>query len=213
VNTLYLLGGPPRTAKTTIMSGIAKELGIAFIATDAVVHGLRNVLTGEPHQMLRAIELNGSAEWKVSMKEGDERKPFASKGTESELTVQTIVGMLDYYCRNNDSVAFEGAALTPELVKGFNAPGFSIKAAFVGFTNASHADNVINYAKANPHDWINGWLPTDGEENIRDWIANQIESCIKQKSEAEKLGYPFFDISTMLFEQYVASAQQYFVES
>jgi len=28
------------------MSGLAKEKGIAFIAADAVEHGMRNVLTG-----------------------------------------------------------------------------------------------------------------------------------------------------------------------
>ncbi len=36
MNKLYLLGGPPRTAKTTIMSGLALDRHIAFIAADAI---------------------------------------------------------------------------------------------------------------------------------------------------------------------------------
>ena len=212
MNTLYLLGGPPRTAKTTIISGIASKLKITFIAADAVEHGIRNILTGEPHQMLRDIEINGSAEHKASITEGGERKSFSNKGSESELTLQAILGMTDYYRRNGESVAFEGAAFTPQSVKELAAPGFTIKAAFVGFTNPAHADQVINYAKDNPHDWINAWLASDGEEKVKDWVANQAEKCIELKSEAEKFGYPFFDISIMQFEQYVSSAQQYFLE-
>lgn len=215
MNTLYLLGGPPRTAKTTIMSGLAKEKGIAFIAADAVEHGMRNVLTGEPHQMLRDIELTGSAEWKTSFTEGGERKPFSNKGTESELTLQAVIGMLDYYRRNEESVAFEGAAFTPEWVKNLKVAKFTVRAAFVGFTNPAHADQIIAYAKANTYDWINAWLDKDGgdETNVREWVNRQSQKCLELKAEAEQLGCPFFDISTMPFDEYVATAQHYLLES
>ena len=211
---LYLLGGPPRTAKTTIMSGLAKEKGIAFIAADAVEHGMRNVLTGEPHQMLRDIKLTGSAEWKTSFTDGGEKKPFSNKGSESDLTLQAVIGMLDYYRRNNESVAFEGAAFTPEWVNTLKASEFTIRAAFVGFTNPGHADQILAFAKANPHDWINVWLEKDGgdESKIREWVAKQTEKCIEIEAKAKQLGYPFFDISTVPFGQYVASAQQCFLE-
>jgi len=215
MNTLYILGGPPRTAKTTIMSGLASKRHITFIATDAIEHGLRNVLTGEPHQMLRNIDLTGSAEYKTSLTEGGERKIFSAKGTESELTLRAVVGMLDYYRRINESIAFEGAAFTPKWVKNLSLGDFTIRAAFVGYTSPAHADSVIAYAKANSHDWINTWLENDkgDETKVREWVARQSEKCLALKSEAEELGYPFFDISTMPFEQYVASAQQYFLES
>lgn len=215
MNTLYILGGSPRTAKTTIMSGLAKEKGIAFIAADAVEHGVRNMLTGDPHQMLRDIELTGSAEWKASLTEGGERKPFSNKGTESDLTLQAVMGMLDYYRRNKESVAFEGAAFTPEWVKNFKVAEFTVRAAFVGFTNPAHADQILAFAKANPHDWINVWLEKDGgdETKIREWVTMQSDICIALKAEAEQCGYPFFDISTVPFEEYIAAAQQYFLES
>ena len=215
MNTLYLLGGSPRTAKTTIMSSLAKEKGIAFIATDAVEHGMRNVLTGEPHQMLRDIELTGRAEWKASFTEGGERKSFSNKGTESELTLQAVIGMLDYYRRNQESVAFEGAAFTPDWVKNFKVAGFTIRAAFVGFTSSAHADQILAFARTNQHDWINVWLEKDGgdETKIREWVTRQSERCIGLKSQAEELGFPFFDISAMPFEQYISSAQNYFLEA
>ncbi len=214
MNTLYILGGPPRTAKTTIMSGIAKARGIAFIASDAVEHGMRNVLTGEPHQMLRNIELKGSAEWKTSFTEGGNRKSFSNKGSESDVTLQAVVGMLDYYRRNNDSIAFEGALFNPGWVNNLKVGDFIIRAAFVGYTNPSHADQILSYAKANPHDWINIWLDKEGgdESKIREWVVQQSEKSGELASEAERLGYPFFDISAMPLEQYIASAQQYFLD-
>ncbi len=214
MNTLYILGGSPRTAKTNIMSCLAKEKSIACIAADAIEHGMRNMLTGEPHQMLRDIELTGSAEWKTSFTEGGERKPFSNKGTESELTLQAVIGMLDYYRRNQESVAFEGAAFTPEWIKNFKTADFTIRAAFVGFTNPVHADQILALAKANPHDWINVWLEKDDgdETKIRDWVTIQSVKCAELKANAEESGFPFFDISTMPFEDYVTAALQYFLE-
>jgi hypothetical protein len=214
MNTLYLLGGPPRTAKTTIMSGLMAERHVQFVAADAVEHGLRNVLTGEPHQMLRDIKISGSAEHKTSFTDGGQRKPFSNKGSESELTLQAVIGMLDYYRRNNESVAFEGAAFTPEWVASLEIAGFTIRAAFVGYTNPAHADKLITHAKENPHDWINVWLENEGgdETKIREWVTKQSEQCLKLKSDAKSHGFPFFDISTVPFSEYIASVQNYFLE-
>lgn len=193
------------------MSGIASKLEITYIAADAVEHGMRNVLTGKPHQMLRDINLNGSAVFSGFNRQAGNRKLFSNRGSESELTLQTIIGMLDYYRRNNESIGFEGAVFTPLLVKNLKVPGFVIKAAFVGFTNLAHADQIIRYAKSNPHDWVNDWLKIDGEEEVIAWVAKQAKKCADLKSEAKKLGYPFFDISTMQFEQYVETAQRHFL--
>jgi hypothetical protein len=197
------------------MSGLVKRNGVAFIAADAIEHGVRNVLTGEPHQMLRHVEFTGSAEWKTSFTQGGDRKPFSNKGKESELTLQAIMGMLDYYRRNNESVAFEGASFTPKWVNDLKLDDYlTIRAAFVGFTNPGHADQVLAFAKANPHDWVNVWLEKDNgdETKIREWIVQQSEKCVELKAEAERLGYKFFDISSMPFEEYIASVQRYFLQ-
>lgn len=209
MNTLYILGGPPRIAKTTIMSGIASNKTIPFITADAVEHGIRNVLTGEPHQMLRHVELSGSAEYKATITDGGQVKTFSKSGNESELTLQAVLGMLDYYGRNDQSVAVEGALFTPQTVHDLSVPNFAIKAAFVGFTNPNQADQIIAFARANPHDWINEWLRNDNhdETKLREWVTKQAHVSKKLKSDAEKLGYQFFDISTMSFEQYQTAVQ------
>lgn len=215
MNTLYLLGGPPRTAKSTIMSALTAERHVTFIPADAIAEGLRNVFTGMPAQMLRHIELSGSAEHKASITEGGERKPFANKGSEAELALQAMLGMVDYYGSKGSSVAFEGAAITPYWVAGLDITDLTVRAAFVGYTETSHADAIIAYAKQNPGDWINEWLASEkgDETNLRSWVAEQAVKCVNLKNQAEALNYPFFDISTQPFPAYVSAVQNYFLQS
>lgn len=215
MNTVYILSGPPRTAKTTIMNSLIAKINIQLVAADAIEHGLRNVLTGQPHQMLRHIEIKGTAEHKASLTEGGEHKPFANSGTESELVLQAIIGMLDYYRSNKESVAFEGTDFSPSWVSSLDIPGCEIKAAYVGYTNASHIEAVLAHAKNNEHDWINDWLESEGEDDskIRTWVKEQAIKCAQLKLEAESHGYPFFDISTQSFEGYKSSVLNYFLQS
>jgi hypothetical protein len=215
MNTLYFLNGPPRTAKTTIMKSLVAKTNVQLVAGDALEHGLRNVLIGQPHQMLRGIDIHGTAEHKASFTEGGDRRPFSNAGTESDFLLQFIVGMLDYYRRNNESAAFEGTECSPEWVSKLNASDHIVKAAFVGYTNPSHINSILAYAKHNEHDWINDWLSDESgdETKIRNWVNEQAEICKKLESEATTYGYPFFDISTQPFEDYKSSVLDYFLQS
>lgn len=214
MNTLYLLSGPPRAAKTTIMKNLVAKTKVQFIATDAIEHGLRNVLIGEPHQLLEGIEFSGTAEYKVSFTEIGDRKPFSNKGTESELLLQTIMGMFDYYRRNMESAAFEGTEFSPQWVSKLNIPGFTIKAAYVGYTDPSHVDAILAHARDNDHDWINDWLQKDSGDDtgIRNWVRKRAENCKQLQADAASHGYPFFDISTQPFEAYKSAVLQYFLQ-
>lgn len=214
MNNVYLLSGPPRTAKTTIMKTLVAATNVQLIAADALKHGVRNILTGQPHQMLRHIEIHGTAEHKASFTGGGEFKPFSNKRTEAELMLQTIEGMLDYYRRSDESVAFEGTDFYPAWVASLTIPGLTIKAAYVGFTNASHIENILEHARNNPHDWINDWLQDDqgDDTNIRTWAQDQAEKCQQLKLDAEAHGYPFFDISAQPFAAYKSSVLNFYLE-
>ena len=215
MNTVYLLSGPPRTAKTTIMNDLLARTKVQLVAADALEHGIRNILTGQPHQMLRQIEIHGIAEHKASLTEGGKFKPFSNKASEAELILQAITGMLDYYRRNDEPVAFEGTDFYPSWVSSLDIPGLTIKAAYVGYTNTSHAKNILEHAQDNDHDWINDWLRDENgdDEKIRTWIHDQAVKCEQLKLDAESHGFPFFDISTQPFETYKSSVLSYFLES
>jgi hypothetical protein len=212
MNHLYLLGGPPRTAKSTIMSGIAQEKGIPLIATDAVQEGLRNVFINDPYQMLRGIEFEGTAEYKTSIEGGGAKKHFKKHSTEADLTREAILGMLDHYARNNTSVAIEGSLITPLWAKELDTEEFIVHAAFAGYTQQSHAEAILAFARDNPDDWVAQWLRAgNGDETrIRAWVAKQSDQCKKLQNEAETNDFPFFDISTQPYKEYIASSREYF---
>jgi len=214
MNTLYLLSGPPRAGKTTIMKALVKATGVQLVAGDALEHGLRNVLTGEPHELLERIELNGFAEYKTSLTEIGGRKPFRNAGTESELLLQAVEGMLDYYQRNKESVAMEGTEFSPAWAAELRLPGFAIKAAFVGFTDPAHADAILAHAQANGHDWINEWLQQENGDDtkIREWAQKRAQACSQLKTAAEQHGFPFFDISARSFDKHVSAALHYYLQ-
>lgn len=215
MNTIYLLSGPPRVGKTTIMKSLVATTKVQLVAADAIEHGLRNVLTGEPHQFLRDIEIHGTAERRASLTEGGEQKPFSKKGSEAELVLEAIEGMLDYYRRNKESVAFEGTDFSAEWVAKLNIPGFTIKAAYVGYTDQSQIEAILSHAKQHDYDWINDWIAAEGGDNakIRAWVEKQAVQCRKLKLDAESWGYPFFDLSAQPFDAYKASVLDYFLKS
>jgi hypothetical protein len=212
--TLYILTGPPRAAKTTIMNSLVAKTQVQLIATDALEHGLRNVLTGQPHQLLQNITLKGTAEKKTSLTEIGGTVSFSNNGTESELLLQAIAGMLDYYRRNKESAAFEGTECSPDWVASLVLPGFKITAAFVGYTHISHADTILAHAKQHTRDWINEWLAQErgDDTKIRAWVHKQTEQCKTLKAAAEARGFPFFDISAQPFAAYKAAVLNYFLK-
>lgn len=214
MNTVYILSGPPRVGKTTIMKNLVAATHVQLVAADAIEHGLRNVLTGEPHQLLRDITFQGTAERRISIAEGGEHKPFSNGGSEADLLIQFIEGMLDHYRRNKESVAFEGTDLLPNWAATLNIPGFTVKAAYVGCTDASHVEAVLSHARDNAHDWINDWIKAEGGDDtkIRAWVQSQAARCQQLKLDAERHGFPFFDVSKQSFESYTASVLDYFLD-
>lgn len=214
MNTLYLLGGMPRAAKSTIMSAVVTEIGVPWISADAVDAGIRNMLIGDPHQFLRTIEFEGRAEYKASLTTGGVMRPLTIKSTETELAYKTLEGMISHYARNKLSLAIEGP-LTVEWVSSLRLPDYDIRAAFVGYTNTNHANAIFAHAKREPHDWINEWLANEGgdETAIRDWLAKVASKSHNLKVQAESNGFGFFDISTQPFDDYITSVKTYLLQS
>jgi len=214
MNQLYLLGGPPRTAKSTIMARVVKEQGIPLISTDAVQAGLRNVFINDPYQMLRGIEFAGAAEYKSSIETGGDTRQFSKKSDEANLTREIILGMLDHYARNEMSVAIEGSLVTPEWATELDVVEFAVRAAFVGYKAPSHADSILAHARDNPKDWINQWLEIEhgDETRIRAWVAKQAVASKQLKIDADAAGYPFYDMSKRDFRAYVGEVTSYYCD-
>ena len=210
MNKLYLVGGPTRVGKSTIIEGLVKQHPMHLVATDAVQQAIRSLFVDDPFQILQHVEYKGSTKYKKLGKlEIEER--FEKSGTEVELTQRALIGMLDHYRRNKLDVAMEGFHITPEWVETIELEGYEIIPAFVGFTSADHADNIVAYAKQNEHDWTNEWLERHDNdvELLRKRIGKQAEENKKVAEKARVLGYSYFDITTMPFDEYVETVQNH----
>lgn len=175
------------------------------ISGDAIEHAWRNILTDQPHQMLRNITITGSAEFKTSISEGGAKNTFNVNGSESELSLKAIMGLLDNCNREDISCAIEATVLTPEWAEHCNFPSLKIRPIFVGYTSPSHIDTILDYAASNPNDWINEWLQAESgnDEKVRQWVMRQIQASKVLQTSAEKHGYPFFDISIIKYSEYI----------
>ena len=164
--------------------------------------------------MLRQIELRGLAEYKTSVTEGGEMKPYSNRGTEAELILEAVLGMLDYYERSETSVAFEGTVFTPDWVSNLQLANLTVRAAFVGYTDATHVEAMLKHAKNDPSDWLNQWLSDEGgdESTIRAWASKQVTMSKQIQKDAAEHGYPFFDISRYPFDDYKNETLNYFLE-
>ncbi|MGZ6004963.1 MAG: hypothetical protein ACXWLH_02325 [Candidatus Saccharimonadales bacterium] len=210
MNNLYFLGGPPRVGKSVIMESVVREHPMQLIATDAIQHGFRNILINNPHQILKQVNISGTAELKKPNEPGAKQE-FSKTAHEQDFARAMILGMLDHYARNRMDVAVEGVIVTPEWVRSLNLADFSIRAAFVGYKDPNHVDAVIDFAKQNEADWINKWLSNeDGDKtSLRAWFAEQAKSNYEIAKSAEQYGFPYFDITEQPFDAYLATVKNY----
>ncbi|MBP6962455.1 hypothetical protein KBB49_02880 [Candidatus Saccharibacteria bacterium] len=210
MNKLYLVGGPTRVGKSTIMEGLVKKHPMHLIATDAVQQAVRSLFVDDPFQILQSVEYRGYTKFKKFGK-GEVKENFEKSGNEVELTQRALIGMLDHYRRNKLDVAMEGFHITPEWVSTISLKGYDVVPAFVGFNSADHTDNIVAHAKQNKHDWINEWLERHNNdvELLRKRLGEQAEINKKTAKKARELGYPYFDITSMPFEEYVETVQNH----
>ena len=210
MNKLYLVGGPTRVGKSTIAEGLVEKRPMHLVATDAVQQAVRSLFVDDPFQILQQIEYKGTTKYKKFGK-GEIEELFQKSGTEVQLTQKAIIGMLDHYRRNKLDVVMDGFHITPEWVHSIVLEDFKVIPVFVGFTSADHTESIVAHAKQNEHDWINEWLERHNNdiELLRERIGKQAEENKKVAEKARELGYSYFDITSMPFEDYVETVQNY----
>ena len=211
MNKLYLVGGPPRAGKSIIMDEFLHQKPMHHISTDAVQEGARHIFHDDPFQILRKVQFKGWIEFKKRGTKDIAREEFSSESNEVDLARRVVLGMLDHYRRSRSDVAVEGLHVTPEWVNSLSIAGFTVVAAFVGYTNPNYIDGILEHARTHEHDWINEWLSIhDGDDTqLCAWVTERTEESREAQKQAQELGYPFFDASAKPFAEYVSEVQTY----
>ncbi len=207
MSTLYLIGGSPRSGKTVIFNELIQQKPMIAVSADALREAARYALLEERFVTIQKLCFEGDA---VFHRAGEDKgishsKHFSHEIDQEELTWNAIKGLIGYYDRKGGaSLAIEGMAITPERVKSLSVSELDIRAVFLGFTDESYFENIIEYSNANK-DWIHKKInQEDGgdDSNVRKWFEEELAKNKKAAALAEQNGYKFFSPHGGSFEEY-----------
>ncbi len=217
MNTLYLIGGSPRSGKTLIFKEVIKRNPMIAISSDALREAIRFTVTEESFINIHELAFEGDVTFHRAGEDGNisHTKYFSQKPSQEELTWKTIQGLIQYYDHNeNRSLIIEGMAITPERVKSLNLKNMKLKAVFVGFTDPSHLDSILKYAYEN-EDWVHTKITKENggdDTSVREWFNAELEQNNKVEALAKEYGYGFFSPHGGKFDAYCDEVVKYLLD-
>jgi len=206
MSTLYFLGGPPRTGKSTIAARFIARKPKPLIATDALIESIRKLFVDDSFPILREIKISGYVKYKAPGTQELTTKEFDDPPVhENTLALRALLGTIAHYGRNNTDVIVEGCIFDPTWITRHTFAGFKVRVVFVGFTNDDHFDEIISHAKQNPSDWINHLLGNhNGDEApVKERLGAYIEQSKQLAHSAPAAGFSFVDMSGKSFRTFV----------
>lgn len=214
MNTLYLIGGSPRSGKTTIFRKIVTQKPMLAITTDGLREAIRYTIIEESFATIKKLSFSGQATFHKAGENKDEShtKDFSYDIDQEELTWKNIVGLVNYYDRpRGASIVIEGMAITPERVKSLSLKNLELKVVFLGFTDESHFEKIFEYSNINK-DWIHKKInEEDGgdDSHVRKWLKETLEENKKMEALATEYGYSFFSPHEGDFDEYCDKVVKY----
>ncbi len=207
MNTVYLIGGSPRSGKTIIFNEVIKQKPMIAVSSDALREAARFTLLEERFVTIQKLSFEGDATFHRAGENKDisHTKHFFYEIDQEELTWNTIKGLISYYDRKGGvPLIIEGMAITPERVKSLSVKDLEIRAVFLGFTDESYFEKIFEYSN-DKKDWIYKKInQEDGGDDsaVRKWLKEELVKNKNAAALAEEYGYKFFSPHENSFEEY-----------
>lgn len=179
---LYILGGSPRSGKSTIGRKLVKEKAIPFFCIDFLITSLQEV---KP----------------LNIQHG---QPFIGK---AENLWPLVKPLLIHLLQEESNYLVEGDGILPkhvlELMKQYPT---EIKSCFVGFSQAD-----LNQKFKDIREFVGkgDWTKRIDDMKLKQNIEDMIEFSNYLKNECSKYNIPYFDSSNNNFNDYLESVFQY----
>ena len=197
----YFIGGPPRIGKTTLAYRLADKINGHVVMTDAIRNSAKKVCESKtgPLFMINKYNELSELEW-LDRFANNPDIVIKDQVAESRAIWRSVISFCNMFCEDNVNHIVEGIAMMPELVASMeNQPEQVI---FVGNTSDSHVETMLDYGKKFPEQCWMAYLGYS-EERIRAY-ANYVKKLSEYyKSEAEKYGFKYFELSDEGFEERV----------
>ena len=166
---LYILGGAPRSGKTTLSRRILREKLIPYFPIDSLVGALKEG-AGSPYV--------------------NHEVPFIPK---AENLWPLTKHLFAYFIWNEDAYLVEGDPILPKQVKELEDDGKKVRACFLGFTKISPLEKLQmlrKYGKGKK-DWTNDIA----DDPLTYVLGKMIEFSQYLEKECAKFGYKYIDVS------------------
>ena len=194
----YFIAGSPRVGKTLLSYMLAEKIRGHVVSTDAIRSAAKKACIDKTGDLFRTNKDNALTEQEWLDKHiGNPEIMLEDQNKESEAFWSSIVSFCNTFCEDNANHIVEGVALLPHLVaKMENKPSHII---YVGNTNPNHIQSMIEFGQKFPEQ---DWMVSMGYSKERIEIMAKFVNRMSQyfKSEAEKYGFPYFEIKDEYFE-------------
>jgi len=166
----YIIGGAPRSGKSTIARRLLVEKQVAYFPMDA----LTTMFESDP-----SLGINHAM-------------PILEK---SEKVWRFAGWLADHLYTLGKDYLLEGDGFTPMRIHQFlqDRDASKIKVCFVGFTELSPQEK-LKIIRENDQD-ENDWTKECSDEELLPMILEMIDLSKYLKAECEKYGFKFFDVS------------------
>ena len=199
----YFIGGAPRIGKTTLAYVLAEKIKGHVVSTDSIRSAAKKAREEKTGDLFRTNFYNSLPEEEWFRRHLDNPEiVIDDQNKESAAFWSSIVSFCNTFCEDSAIHIVEGAHLAPNLVMSMeHKPKHII---YVGNTNPDHFKHMFEYAHNNPEqDWMSS-LNYSNEKIMA--IASMVRHMsLHFKTEAEKYGFSYYEISDDNFEESIDS--------
>lgn len=148
----YLIGGTPRTGKTTLTMQFIKEHPVLAASTDAIRYTLRRVINeaDEPDLFHLGKYTSNDPERRAYLK-SNPLDVVEVQNKESAIVWRSVANFIASNIEDGFDVLIEGIAVLPSLVKQLEC---EYSAVFLGNQSEEHFQTILKSARANIDDWM-----------------------------------------------------------
>lgn len=196
----YLIGGTPRSGKTTLTMRFLHERPMLAASTDAIRYTLRQVIaeTDQPDLFHLGKYTSNDSERREYLRTNS-RGVIEIQNRESAVVWRSVVDFIHSNLADGFDILIEGIAVLPELVTRLDC---DYSAVFLGNQSDEHFETIRRTARSNEHDWMHNLE----DETIEAFaVFNQTFSKYITE-EAEKYHMSYVEVHDDSFEAAMTTA-------
>lgn len=196
----YLIGGAPRTGKSSLAFMLADRQPMQLASTDAIRAEIRHTITRSSEPDLYHLDaLNADEANMARLMREHPSDVIAAAERESAVVWRTVESFIRTSIEAGHSVAVEGVAVLPKFVAALD---LDYAVVYLGNQSPGHTEVVLEYACTHPDTWLGGLKP----DTVAAYAAFSQATSAHIERQAHKYGHPYIEMSALPFEQSLEQA-------